>query len=71
MGGRENSRQSSPGEFYASLFLLRVNAARGCCEDILQPPQPWGKLLSFLLDISVLLGNCQLRVEVIGNDLTS
>ena len=50
---------SLPGEFRAPLLLLGISAIRGCCEDIFQLLQPWHKLFDLLLDIFVLLGDCQ------------
>jgi len=50
---------SLPGEFFAPLFLLRINAIRNSYEVIFQLPQPRDELPGLLPDTFVLLGNCQ------------
>ena len=64
------TRRSSPGEFCASLLFLEVNAVHGR-DVVFQLLQPWDQLFGLLLDIFVLLGGCQSRVEEAGSGLTS
>ena len=67
----ERIRESLPGEFCAPLFLLRIDITHGCYEDTFQLLQPRDKLVGLLLDIFVLLGDCQWRVEAVWGDPTS
>jgi len=55
----KRTRQSSPGEFCPSFLLLRIDIARGCCEDTFQLLQPREKLFGLLFDIFVLLEDRQ------------
>ena len=53
------SAMSLPGEFFASLLLLRINAIRNSREVISQLLQPRGELSSLRPDTFELLEDCQ------------
>jgi len=65
------STMDLPGEFFASLLLLQIDAICNSCEVIFQLLQPRGELSSLRPDTFELLEDCQWQIEVAWNDPTS
>ena len=57
----KGAQWSSPGEIFAPLLLLRINARGDNSEVLFQVRQQRGELLDLLFDIFVLLGGVNVR----------